>query len=88
VQFTPTEVVEVYKSLLLNIAVYSGWITVIAHGFAWYARRKFRALLKAPLTDEVENLTHLWERQIARWTATGHFMSGLSILCCIVWLVV
>jgi hypothetical protein len=47
----------------------------------------FRAFLKAPLSEEIEHLTHVWERRVDRWTALGFLMAGLSILCGIAWLV-
>ncbi len=48
---------------------------------------KFRTFLKAPLSEEVEHQTHVWERRFDRWTTLGFLMSGLSILCGIAWLV-
>ena len=74
-----------FKSLLWNIAVFSGWFAVIAHGLAWHARRSFKALLKAPLTDEVEHMTQVREWQITCWTAIGLFQSGFSVLCFVLW---
>jgi hypothetical protein len=43
--------------------------------------------LKAPLSEEIEHQTHVWERRVNRWTALGFLMAGLSILCGIAWLV-
>jgi hypothetical protein len=72
--------------LLWYLAVLSGWSALIAQGLAWSARKTFRALLKAPLTEEVEHMTHVSERQIGRRTVSGFFLSGLSILCFCAWL--
>jgi hypothetical protein len=72
--------------LLWYLAVLSGWSALIAQALAWSARKKFRALLKAPLTEEVEHMTHVSERQISRRTVFGFLLSGLSILCFGAWL--
>jgi hypothetical protein len=73
---------------LWYLAVCSGWLAVIALGFGWHARRKFRALLKAPLTEEVEHMTHEWEKHVTRSTAAGFVLSGFSLLCFALWLIV
>jgi hypothetical protein len=44
-------------------------------------------LLEGSLSEEIEHLTHVWERRVNRWTALGFLMAGLSILCGIAWLV-
>jgi hypothetical protein len=79
---------EYYENLLWYVAVSTGWLAIIAHSLAWYAGQKFRALLKAPLSEEVEHKTRLWEQQIGLWTAIGIIMSGLSILSFASWLTV
>jgi hypothetical protein len=79
---------ESLQVLLWKLAVVVGWLSIIPLGGGWYARRRFRILLKAPLTDEVEHLTHLWEGRIPRWTNIGLSMAGFSILCFIAWLIV
>jgi hypothetical protein len=38
-------------------------------------------LLEGSLSEEIEHLTHVWERRVNRWTALGFLMAGLSILC-------
>ena len=75
-----------YKDVLWFSAVVLGWLSIIPHGIAWYARRSFRAFLKAPLTDEAETMTHFWERHARRWNIVGLSMSGLSILSLVLWL--
>lgn len=72
---------ETFHDMLWNSAILTGWLAIISLSGRWHARRKFLALLKAPLTDEVEQLTHVWERRITRWTTLGLLMSGLSLLC-------
>jgi hypothetical protein len=79
---------ESLQHLLWNVAIVVGWLSLIPLAGGWYARRRFRALLKAPLTEEVEQLTHLWEGRIPRWTNVGLFMAGLSILSLLAWFVV
>ena len=69
------------------LALTSGWLAVISLGYGWYARRRFRTFLKAPLTEEAEHLTHVWERRVTRWTAIGLALSGLSIVCLVSWLI-
>jgi hypothetical protein len=75
-----------FGHLLWTVAVLAGWLAVICLIGGWYARRKFRLFLKAPLSDEVAHLTHVWEKRVERWTTLGVLMSGLSILCVIGWL--
>lgn len=70
---------------LWYLAVIFGWLAIISLGGAWYAGRRFRALLKAPLTEEVEHLTHFWERRVTRWRAAGLALSALAILCLTLW---
>jgi len=79
---------ESFHSTLWYGAIILGWLAIPLLGGVFYARRRFRALLKAPLTDEVELLTHLWERRISYWTALGLLMSGLSIICLVGWFIV
>ena len=79
---------EYYENLLWYVAVSMGWLAVMAHSLAWYAGQKFRALLKAPLSEEVEHKTRLWEQQIGPWRAMGLVMSGLSIFSFAIWLTV
>ncbi|WP_230532291.1 hypothetical protein [Microvirga roseola] len=74
-------------ALMWNLAVLSGWLAIGALVLAWYARRRFHALLKAPLTEEVEHQTHIWEHHIPRWTSIGLWLAGLSLLSCAAWLV-
>ena len=68
------------------LAVLAGWLAVICLIGRWYSGAKFRTFLKAPLSDEVERQTHVWERRVNRWTTLGFLMSGFSILCAIGWL--
>jgi hypothetical protein len=75
------------SDLLWIVALIAGWLAIICLVGGWYAGVKFRTFLKAPLSEEVEHLTHVWERRVDRWTALGFLMSGLSILCGIAWLV-
>jgi hypothetical protein len=75
------------SDLLWIVAVLTGWLAIICLIGGWYAGTKFRIFLKAPLSEEVEHLTHVWEKRVDRWTALGLLMSGLSILCAIGWLV-
>jgi hypothetical protein len=79
---------ESLQNLLWNVAVVAGWLALIPLAGSWHARRRFRALLKDPLTEEVEHLTHLWEGRIPRWTHVGLFLASVSILCLVAWLVV
>ena len=79
---------EYYENLLWYVAVSMGWLAIIAHSVAWYAGQKFRALLEAPLSEDVEHKTRLWEQQIGPWTAMGLVMSGLSIFSFAIWLTV
>jgi hypothetical protein len=66
---------------LWYLAIIFGWLAVVSLWGAWYAGRRFQALLKAPLTEEVEHLTHVWERRVTRWMRIGLSMSALSTLC-------
>jgi hypothetical protein len=75
------------RELSWFLALASGWLAIILLGSGWYARRRFHALLKAPLTEEAEHLTHIWERRVTRWTAAGLALSGVSIICFLSWLV-
>jgi hypothetical protein len=75
------------RDLLWYVALTSGWLAVILLGSGWYARSRFRSFLNDPLTEEVENSTHIWERRVTRWTAAGLSMSGLSIICIVSWLI-
>jgi len=68
-------------------AVVLGWLAVLSLFGVWYARGKFHSLLKAPLNEEVEHLTHLWEHRIAHWRMIGLATSGLSIVLFLCWLV-
>jgi len=77
---------ETLRSLLWSGAVVLGWLAVLSLCGVWYARGRFHSLLKAPLDDEVEHLTHLWEHRIARWRTVGLVTSGLSILLFGSWL--
>ena len=79
--------VEQYRTLLWNLAVVLGWLSPLVIAMGYYARLKFRSLLKAPLTEEVEHLTHLWERRVSRWTVLGILTPGLSIACFIGWVI-
>jgi hypothetical protein len=71
--------------LLWIVALLAGWLAIICLIGGWYAGAKFRTFLKAPLSEEVEHLTHVWEKRVDRWTALGLLKSGLSILCIIGW---
>jgi hypothetical protein len=73
--------------LLWIVALLAGWLAIICLIGGWYAGAKFQTLLKAPLSEEVENLTHVWEKRVDRWTALSFLMSGLSILSVFGWLV-
>jgi hypothetical protein len=72
--------------VLWIVALTAGWLAIICLIGGWYAGTKFRTFLKAPLSEEVEHLTHVWERRVDRWATLGLLMSGLSILCAIGWL--
>jgi hypothetical protein len=69
------------------LAILAGWLAILCLIGGWYSGMKFRTFLKAPLSEEVEHQTHVWERRFDRWTTLGFLMSGLSILCGIAWLV-
>ncbi|WP_204242494.1 hypothetical protein [Microvirga arvi] len=73
--------------LLWILALLAGWLAIIYLIGGWYAGTRFRTLLKAPLSEEVEHLTHVWEKRVYRWAALAFLMSGLSILCIISWLI-
>jgi hypothetical protein len=75
------------RDLWWYLALTFGWLAVILLGSGWYARRRFCAFLKAPLTEEAEHSTHVWERRVTRWTGAGLSMAGLSIICIVCWLI-
>ena len=75
------------RDLFWYLALTSGWLAVILLGGGWYARRRLHAFLKAPLTEEAEHLTHVWERRVIRWTAVGLALSGISLFCLASWLI-
>jgi hypothetical protein len=75
------------RDLLWYLTLASGWLAVILLGSGWLARRKFYAFLKAPLTEEAEHSTHIWEQRVTCWTVAGLSMSGLSIICLVSWLI-
>jgi len=79
---------EDIRDLLWTGAILFGWLSVLSLVGTWHARRKFRALLKAPLTEEVEHLTHVWEGRVSRWNILGLILAGLSILCFASWAIV
>lgn len=76
-----------FRDLLWYTALISGCLAITLVAGGWYARRKFRTFLKAPLTEEAEHLTHVWERRVTRWTVIGLALSGVSILCSVSWLI-
>ncbi|MCB5175209.1 hypothetical protein [Microvirga lenta] len=78
---------ESFRDVLWTLSLLLGWLSVAALGGAWYAKEKFRALLKAPLTDEVERLTHLWEHRVGFLMKAGLSMAVLSVLSLAAWLV-
>lgn len=78
---------EHFRGLLWNLALIFGWLSIVPLIMVYQARRKFHALLKEPLNDEVEHLTHSWEKRLGRWTALGFLVPGLSIACFVGWLV-
>ena len=75
------------SDLLWIVALIAGWLAIICLVGGWYAGAKFRTFLKAPLSEEVEHLTHVWEKRVNHWTALGLLTAGLSILCIFGWLV-
>lgn len=79
---------EDIRDLLWIGAILLGWLSILSLIGTWHARRKFHALLKAPLTEEVEHLTHVWENRVARWNLCGLILAGLSILCFAAWAIV
>ena len=78
--------ISTLPDLSWGFAILFGWLSVILLGMAWHARKRLRASLKIPLTDEAEAVTHLWERRAARWQSIGLAMSIFSILCAVAWL--
>lgn len=74
---------ETTSDLFWVLAVLAGWLAVICLIGGWYSGAKFRTFLKAPLCDEVEHQTQVWEKRVDRWTALGFVLSGLSIFCVI-----
>ena len=50
--------------VLWIVALIAGWLAIICLVGGWYAGTKFRTFLKAPLSEEVEHLTHVWERDV------------------------
>jgi len=74
------------QDLSWNLAILFGWLAILPLALAWHAGKKLQASLKAPLTESAEQLTHLWEHRVTRWTTIGLCMSGFSILCFVVWL--
>ncbi|MFC4174238.1 hypothetical protein ACFOYU_19675 [Microvirga sp. GCM10011540] len=77
---------ESFRDLLWTLSLLLGWLSVAVLGGAWFAKERFRALLKAPLTDEVERLTHLWEHRVGFLMKAGLSTAALSILCLAAWL--
>jgi hypothetical protein len=75
------------RSLFWYLALTSGWLAVILLGSGWYARSRFRAFLKAPLTEEAEHSTHAWEQRVTCWSVAGLALSGLSIIFLMFWLI-
>jgi hypothetical protein len=75
------------RDLLWLLAVLSGWLAIIFLAGGWYARKRFHAFLKAPLSEEVEHQTHVWEARVSRWTILGSSMSVFSLLCLVALLV-
>jgi hypothetical protein len=75
------------RGLLWYLALTFGWLAIILLGSGWYAHRRFLAFLKAPLTEEAEHMTHIWERRVTHWTTAGLALSGLSIICLVSWLI-
>jgi hypothetical protein len=78
---------EHLRDLVWYLAFAFGWVSMISLGCSWYARQRFQAFLKVPLTEEAEHLTHVWERRVTRWTRIGLSLAGLSILCLASWLI-
>jgi hypothetical protein len=50
------------STLLWIVALLAGWLAATCLVGSRYAIVKFRAFLKTPLFEEVEHLTHIWER--------------------------
>lgn len=69
-----------------TLAFLLGWLAVFMLAMAHHARRRFRQLLKAPLTEEVEHLTHLWEGRLKLWMTFGFLLSAVSLSCFAAWL--
>lgn len=75
------------QDLSWNLAVLFGWLAILPLGMAWHAGKRLQASLKEPLTESAEQMTHLWEHRVTRWTTVGLWMSGFSILCFFTWLI-
>lgn len=73
-------------NFFLTLAFILGWLAVLMLVMAHHARGRFRRLLKAPLTDEVEHLTHLWEGRVTLWMGLGSLLSIASLACFGVWI--
>lgn len=78
---------ERLRDLVWYLAIVFGWVSMSSLGCGWYARQRFQAFLKAPLSEEAEHLTHVGERRVTRWTRVGLSLAGLSILCLTSWLI-
>lgn len=78
--------ISVLRDLSWASAILFGWLSVILLGLAWHGRKRLRASLKIPLTDEAEEVTHLWEARAVRWHGIGIALSIFSISCAIAWL--
>lgn len=76
-----------YRNLMWDLAIIFGWLSPVVLAMGYYARKRFKALLKAPLTEEVEHQTHAWEHRVRRWTILGLLIPGISIICFIAWFV-
>lgn len=79
--------IESLGDISWDLAILGGCLSVILHGMGWYARRRLRASLKIPLTEEAEAVTHLRESRAAHWHRIGLALSIFSILCAMGWLV-
>lgn len=77
---------EYSGDFFLVLAIVLGWLAIVPLAMAQLARGRFRKLLKAPLTDEVERLTHVWEGRVQLWMALGIALSGASLACFAAWL--
>jgi len=76
-----------YRNLMWDLAVIFAVLSPFTLIMGYYSRRRFHALLKAPLNEEVEQETHDWEHRVRRWTILEFLVPGLSILSFIAWLV-